>query len=91
MDEGTFRNYFLSYASIDFVWMLLKCIHTNVDIWFSIKRREKLYNLIYGTFLIPLNSSSPLSPHTHCTNVMNLVGTVRTLEQVIYKFVKFAS
>lgn len=43
MDEGTFRNYFLSYASIDFVWMLLKCIHTNVDIWFSIKRRERNY------------------------------------------------
>ena len=30
-------------------------------------------------------------PHTHCTNVMNLIDTVRTLEQVIYKFVKFAS
>ena len=23
MNEGTFQNYFLSYASIDFVWMLL--------------------------------------------------------------------
>lgn len=56
-----------------------------------LKEEREIIYLIYGTFLIPLNSSSPLSPHTHCTNVMNLVGTVRTLEQVIYKFVKFAS